>query len=253
MPVRRAFAVEGILDASGVRENAAGRRNERRSRSTPRTIRDSGRAKGWSPAAFERGQRKRSAMGSGTRPDGVPEGEARPPRQRAEARGQSSRRWWSPERLTLRIGNRLTTATITVNFFRLVVEQVEMPDAARVTETGTVGAAVAYVDGKMIATGSGRRRSTCRQRRAAKADGGGAARVRHRDRRGARTGSLWKLEIGRTDASGPRSGGRRRRWAVRSACPARMRSIEPAADGDEDAAPEISSTGSWRRGRRSGR
>ncbi len=78
------------------------------------------------------------------------------------------RRWRSPERLTLRTGNRLTTATINVNFFRLVVEQVEMPDAARVTETGTVGAAVAYVGGKLIATGSGRRRSTCRQRRAAK-------------------------------------------------------------------------------------
>ncbi len=78
------------------------------------------------------------------------------------------RRWLSPVRLTLRPGNRLTTATITVNFFRLVVEQVEMPDAARVTETGTVGAAVAYAGGKMIATEGSRRRSTCRQRRAAK-------------------------------------------------------------------------------------
>ena len=43
---KRAFAVEGIQDASGVRENAAGRRNERKGRSTPRTIRDPGRAKG---------------------------------------------------------------------------------------------------------------------------------------------------------------------------------------------------------------
>ena len=85
------------------------------------------------------------------------------------------------------------------------------------------------------------------------AGGGDPARVRHRDRRGARTGSLWKLEIGRTGASGTRSGGRRRRQAIRSACPARMRSIEPAADGDEDAAPEISGTGSGRRCRRSGR
>ena len=48
--VRRALADEGIQDASGVRENAAGRRDERRSRSTPRTNRGRAGAKRRSPS-----------------------------------------------------------------------------------------------------------------------------------------------------------------------------------------------------------
>ena len=59
------------------------------------------------------------------------------------------RRWRSPERPTLRPGNRLTTATVTVNFFRLVGEQVEMPDAARVMETDTVEAGDEDADEKL--------------------------------------------------------------------------------------------------------
>ena len=74
VPVRRAFAVEGTIGALGVRDNAAGRRNERRSRSTPRTIRDSGRAKGWSPAAFERGRGSDPRWGSARDPMEFPKG-----------------------------------------------------------------------------------------------------------------------------------------------------------------------------------
>ncbi len=48
---------------------------------------------------------------------------------------RSSRRWRRPMRLTLRTGNRLTTATITVNFFRRQEERAVTLDAARVTET----------------------------------------------------------------------------------------------------------------------
>ena len=70
----RTLAWEGIQDASGVRENAAGRRNERRSRSTPRTIRDSGRAKGWSPAAFERGRGSDPRWGAARDPMEFPKG-----------------------------------------------------------------------------------------------------------------------------------------------------------------------------------
>lgn len=51
----------------------------------------------------------------------------------------------------------MVVATFGVNFFRLVVEQVEMPDAVRVTETGTVEAEVAHADGKMIVVGAGKR------------------------------------------------------------------------------------------------
>ena len=50
VPGMRALAWEGIIDASGVRENAAGRRDERKGRSTPRMIRDPGRAKRRSPS-----------------------------------------------------------------------------------------------------------------------------------------------------------------------------------------------------------
>ena len=47
---KRTLAWEGIQDASGVRENAAGRRNEKRLSSTPRTIRGRVRAKRRSPS-----------------------------------------------------------------------------------------------------------------------------------------------------------------------------------------------------------
>ncbi len=49
-PDKRTLALEGIQDASGVRENAAGRREERKGRSTPRMNRDRAGAKRRSPS-----------------------------------------------------------------------------------------------------------------------------------------------------------------------------------------------------------
>ena len=115
-------------------------------------------------------------------PVAAPVRRAQRPRQRAEVRDEVGDREPARHR------------DWTWNFFGSQEEQAEKSDAVRVVETGTVEAGAAYADGKVNATGGSRRRSTCRQRRAAKADGGEPARIHHRDRREARSGSLDRQE-----------------------------------------------------------
>ena len=90
----RALAAQGTKGALGVRENAAGRRNERKGRSTPRMIRDPGRAKGWSPAAFERGSGSGPRTGTAREPmdDPVDDPVAAPVR-RAQRSRQRAEVW----------------------------------------------------------------------------------------------------------------------------------------------------------------
>ncbi len=209
-PGNRTHAAHCTIGAWGVRENAAGRRNERKGRSTPRTIRDSGRAKGWSPAAFERGRGSDPRWGAARDPMEFPKG-----KRDRRANGQRHEKKLAPvaESGAADAADR---------------EPVDHCDhrreffSARWRTGGDAGRGAR--DGDRDGRGRGRvrrRKNDCDRREQEKkyvpaapcgeAGGGDPARVRHRDRRGARTGSLWKLEIGRTDASGTRSGGRRRR------------------------------------------
>ena len=204
VPVECAFAVDCTPGASGVRENAAGRRNERKGRSTPRTIRDPCRAKGWSPAAFERVTRSDSRTGAACDPMERPNG-----KRDRRANGQRHEKKLAPvaESGTADAADRepVDHCDHHSEFFRRQEERAVTLDAARVTETGTVGTAVADASGKMIVAGTGRRRSSCRKRRAAKP----AAVTRH----GSATGTV--VEHGPVRWTGRRS--RRERYAKRKA------------------------------------